>query len=363
LRHRTLFACLTSLVFTTSLGAQPPGPRPPAGGDHDLPQGPPISAQQALDQIQREMTSRTAADRFAGVVLVAKDGKVLLHRAAGLAERSFRVPVGPDTKFNLGSINKMFTRLAILQLQEAGKVSLDAPFGTYLPDYPDKDIAAKATIRQLLEMQSGLGDFFNERFESTAKDRIRNLQDYLALFAGQPAEFEPGAKRRYSNAGYVVLGLIVERVSGSSYYDYVRQHIFEPAGMSASGYFTPDEIVADRAVGYTRGGARREPSPDAPLTSSIYFLPGRGSSAGGGYSNAADLLRYAQALRAGKLGGRDFFAGNGGIGIAGGAPGTNAVFEDDWSTGWTIVVLTNLDPPAAEEMGRTARGLVARIRE
>jgi CubicO group peptidase (beta-lactamase class C family) len=363
LTTRSRLALFGAFLVATSLAAQTPPPAPPPGDPDELPKGPPISRQEALDEIQREIASRAAADRFDGVVLVAKDGKILLHRAAGLAERSFKVPVGLDTKFNLGSINKMFTRLAILQLQAAGKLSLDAPFGTCLPDYPDQEIASKATLRQLLDMQSGLGDFFNDKFEATPKDRIRNLQDYLGLFAGQPAEFEPGAKRRYSNAGYVVLGLIVEKLSGTTYYDYVQQQIFAPAGMTATGYFTPDEIVADRAVGYTRGGERREPAPSAPLTSSIYFLPGRGSSAGGGYSNAADLLRFAQALHAGKLGGGDFFARNGGLGVAGGAPGTNAVFEDDWETGWTIIVLANLDPPAAEEISRIARGLVARIKD
>src|SRR4029079_16670032 len=109
---------------------------------------------------------------------------------------------------------------------------------------PDREIASKATVRQLLDMQSGLGDFFNDKYEATPKDRIRNLQDYLGLFAGRPAEFEPGARRRYSNAGYVVLGLIVEKLSGTNYYDAVQQHIFAPAGMTATGYFTPDEIVA-----------------------------------------------------------------------------------------------------------------------
>lgn len=361
---RFCLALLGSVLVATSLAAQNPPPGPPAGADPDeLPKGPPLSRQEALDEIQREMDSRTAADRFAGVVLVAKDGKVLLHRAAGLAERSFKVPVGLDTKFNLGSINKMFTRLAILQLQETGKLSLDAPFGTYLSDYPDKEIASKATVRQLLDMQSGLGDFFNDKYEATPKDRVRNLQDYLGLFSGQPAEFAPGARRRYSNAGYIVLGLVVEKLSGENYYDYMQQHIFGPGGMTSTGYFTPDEIVPDRAVGYSRGGARREPAPNAPLTSSIYFLPGRGSSAGGGYSNAADMLRFAQALRAGKLGGGDFFARNGGLGVAGGAPGTNAVFEDDWQSGWTIIVLANLDPPAAEELSRIARGLVARVKD
>ncbi|HZI63661.1 MAG TPA: serine hydrolase domain-containing protein [Thermoanaerobaculia bacterium] len=342
--------------------AQPPD-EPPA------PAGPPLSQAEALAALEKEIRGRSDDGRFSGVVLVAKDGKVVLTRAVGLAQREHETPMREDTRFNLGSINKAFTRVAILQLVEAGKIDLDAPFARYWPDYPDPEIAAKVTVRQLVDMQSGLPDIFNERFAATPRDRLRSLADYLQLFTGQPLDFEPGTQRRYSSAGYVVLGLLIERLSGQTYYDYVRRHIFAPAGMTSTDSYALDEIVPGRATGYTRrqggrgpGEARHANTPDAPLRANYHSLPARGSSAGGGYSTARDLLAFGRALRAGKVVESDFWRRNGGLGVAGGAPGINALLEDDWVSGWTVIVLANLDPPAAEELGKIAIELVGRVR-
>src|SRR4029077_18041 len=156
----------------------------------------------------------------------------------------------------------------------------------HLPDYPSP-IADKVTIRQLIEHRSGMGDFFGPEYLATPPSKIRKLSDYLPLFVNKPLEFEPGTDQRYSNAGYIVLGLIIERESGRSYYDYVRDHIFKPAGMKDTDSYAIDEKVPNRAVALTKHESTE--------------LPGRGSSAGGGYSTAGDLLRFAQALRSGKL--------------------------------------------------------------
>ncbi len=110
-------------------------------------------------------------------------------------------------------------------------------------------------------MTSGLGDFFGEKFDATPKSRIRTLQDYLGLFASDRLLFEPGTSRRYSNAGYVVLGLIIEKITGKTYYDYVRENIYVPAGMTSSDSFMQDAVVENRAVGYTSEDAEREAAP------------------------------------------------------------------------------------------------------
>lgn len=289
------------------------------------------------------LEEQTRADEFSGVVLVARGDRVIFHEAFGYADRDEKISNRRDTKFNLGSINKNFTRLAVHQLAAAGKLSLDDTIGKHLPDYPNARAAAQVTVRHLLSMTSGIGDFFGPRYDATPKDKIRSLRDYLPLFADRPLEFEPGTANRYSNGGYVVLGLIIEKASGRDYYDYVRENIFKPCGMSDTDSYPRDAGVPNLALGYTR----REGSRGWTLNHDT--LPGRGSSAGGGYSTAEDLLRYVKALRDGKVALPDAASG---LGIAGGAPGINASLDWDPRRDEVVIVLTNLDPPAA---GRTSR--------
>ena len=308
---------------------------------------------------------------FSGVVLIAKDGKPFFHKAYGMANRDFGVPNRPDTKFNLGSINKVFTQVAIGQLAEKGKLSLSDTIRKRLPDYPSP-VADKITIQQLLTMTSGLGDFFGERYDATPKSRFRTLADFLPMFVNEPLLFEPGTSRSYSNAGYIVLGLIIEKVSGQSYYDYVRQNIFLPAGMKDTDAYMQDAIVPNRAVGYTRKSEDGKPQP-GPKRTNVYSLPARSSSAGGGYSTAPDLLGFDAAMRADKLlspawtgwyfsdkskapaTGAAPRKHSGGSGFAGGSPGVNGVIETDLDTGYSIVVLSNDDPPSAETVAKKIR--------
>ncbi|MEO8169031.1 MAG: serine hydrolase domain-containing protein, partial [bacterium] len=289
-----------------------------------------------------------ANDLFSGVILIAQHGKPLFEQAFGFADREKKTPNRTDTKFNIGSINKSFTALAIRQLIDKGKLSPDDTLGKLLPWYPNKEAANKITVQQLLDMKSGIGDFFGERYMATPKEQLKSLKDYLPLFADKPLEFEPGTSRRYSNGGYVVLGLIIEQLSGMDYYAYVRENIFKPAGMTNSDSYDKAAAVSNRAQGYTRRSATAD---TGALHSNGEMQPGRGSSAGGGYSTAHDLLRYAIALREGKLGSGDA----GGLGIAGGSPGVNAALEDDPRSGYTVIVLSNFDPPSAENFARQIR--------
>lgn len=271
-----------------------------------------------------------AEKNFSGVVLLAKDGNPILLRAWG---DGIRV----DTKFNLGSINKIFTQVAIGQLAKTGKLSLTDTIRKHLPDYPSP-VADKITIQQLVEHKSGLGDFFGPEYLAAPPSSLRKLSDYLPLFVNKPLEFEPGTDQRYSNAGYIVLGLIIERITGQSYYDYVRDHVT----------FFDDTNPSNRATPITKRGDSQ--------------LPGRGSSAGGGYATAADLLRFAKALREDKLLPKKWtdwvFRGDESrkLGVAGGSPGVNAVLL--MGSPYTLVVMSNLDPPAAEQIARVARPLM-----
>jgi CubicO group peptidase (beta-lactamase class C family) len=267
-----------------------------------------------------------------------------------------------DTRFNLGSINKIFTQVAIAQLIEKGKLALDDTIGKHLPDYPNHQAAEKVTIKHLLEMSSGIGDFFGDKFMVTPKDRIRRLQDYFQFFAAEPLKFEPGTSRQYSNGGFIVLGAIIEKAAGQDYYQYVRENVFKPAGMNNSDWYDLDSTEPNLATGYTRrsgasAGARR---------ANIYLMPARGSSAGGGYSTAEDLLRFAIALRENRLVRADTLSktsahAGGAYGVAGGSPGVNA--ELFFGPDYIIIVLSNYDPPAAERVSRQIRGWLARVKE
>lgn len=339
----------------------------PSGPPDQLPPPGSLSGSAAYDSIGSALDRLAARDEFSGTVLIARDGRPVFHEAYGLASREFAVPNRTDTKFNLGSINKLFTKVAISQLVENGKLSLDERLGDLIPDYPNRDAAKKVTVRHLVSMTSGIGDFFNEKYVEIPKDRLRANEDYLQLFAGDDLEFEPGEEYRYSNGGYVVLGVIIGKVSGMSYYDYVRKNIFEPAGMKDADSYEADAIVENLATGYTR---QRFYGETGPIRSNIYTRPARGSSAGGGYSTAADLLAFFNALQSGKLlpaeyadwvlggpepgtaAGRGTHASGRDAAFAGGAPGINAFVRTGITGGYTVITMTNLDPPTAMQAGR-----------
>jgi len=299
---------------------------------------------------EARVDSLANAQQFSGVILVARNGTPLLERAYGMADREAKRANDLETSFNIGSINKLFTQIAIRQLADAGKLNLDSSLARAWPDYPNQDIARKVTIREILQMRSGIqGNIFAAPAGKTRHDVV-SLQDFFDLVKNEPLQFEPGSNQQYSNAGYIVLGLLIEKLSGENYYEYVRRHIYEPAGMAQTGSWRVDRWPANTAIGYTSGGegAARSRNTD--------FLPGKGSSAGGGYSTAHDLLRFLNALRAHKI---PSAPEAGTVGVAGGAPGLNAAVEGDLPGGYDVIVLANLDPPAAERVSRLIRTALA----
>ena len=320
-----------------------------------------MSEADALAALSARAGELAKNDRFSGTVLVARHGKVLLQKAWGLADREAGTPVTLDTQLRLGSMNKMFTSIATLQLVEAGKLALDDPIGKHLPDYPNKDLAAKVTVRHLLTHTGGTGDIFGPDFMAN-RLTLREHADYLKLYGSRALAFEPGAKYRYSNYGFVLLGALIEKISGLSYYDYVRAHVFAPAGMTSTDSLPETESVPHRAVGYLRRDGKWIRNTDP--------LPWRGTSAGGGYSTAGDLLRFAQALESGKLISKAMLTeairpqregygygfevnGDGALcnyGHGGGAPGINGELRIFPQLGYVVVSLANLDPPAASRL-------------
>jgi D-alanyl-D-alanine carboxypeptidase len=260
-------------------------------------------------------------------------------------------------------MNKMFTAVATLQLVEAGKLKLDDPIGKHLPDYPNKEVAAKVTVRHLLTHTGGTGDIFGPEFDRN-RLALREHRDYLKLYGSRGLTHEPGARFEYSNYGFILLGALIERVSGGSYHNYVHDHVFRPADMTSTGSLPESTDVPNRAVGYTRaspGGGAWLPNTDT--------LPWRGTAAGGGYSTVGDLLRFAQALGSGRLISKATLAeatrphaqqygygfgvqGEGRLrsyGHGGGAQGMNGQLRVFPQLSY-VVSLSNLDPPAASEL-------------
>lgn len=323
---------------------------------------PRLDATAAVAALTARADAAANDDSFAGVLLVARGDEVLLQRAWGQADREAGTPVTLDTQFRLGSMNKMFTAVAILQLVDAGKLALDGTVGQYLPDYPNADVA-KVTIRQLLTHSGGTGDIFGPQFDQERLS-LQTHADYVALYGARAPEHPPGAGFRYSNYGFVLLGRIIERVSGQSYYDYVDQHIYTPAGMAASDSLPEDQAVPGRARAYTRS------EDGSAWIDASDTLPWRGTAAGGGYSTAADLLKFARALQAGTLlspallaeATREQGQGYGyGFGVrpeqgvpvyghGGGAPGMNAELRIFPTLGEVVIGLGNVDPPAVSRL-------------
>jgi D-alanyl-D-alanine carboxypeptidase len=311
------------------------------------------------------LETSTAADQFSGVVLVTRNGNTVFEGAYGRADRERNIPNTMNTQFRAGSTYKMLTAIAVLQLVQEGKLRLDAPFGTYLTDYPNADMSSKATIHHLLTHTGGTGDIFGPQFNAN-RLQLREIDDYLKLYGTRNLLFTPGTQNAYSNYGFMLLGAVVERVSGMRYDDYITARVLKPAGMTATGTAPEDSIVPNRYNGYMRQTA------GGPWVSNVSTLPYRGMPAGGGYFTAEDLARLAAAVREHKLldaahtelltsgkvqisatikyaygfmdrvlGGRRF------VGHGGSAPGQSAEMVYEPNGGYVIVILSNFDPPLA----------------
>ena len=314
---------------------------------------------------------------FSGCLTVAIAGETVIDECRGLAERRFGVPIDHQTKFHIGSMDKMFTAVAIAQLVEAGKLSWDDTLAQRVPEYPDHEAAKKISVWQLLHHTAGLGDFFVPEFFQQ-REKFVDTADYLDLIARQPRLSDPGKEWNYSNAGYVLLGRIIENVSRENYFDYIARHVFAAAGMDASGFDRLDEITPKLAVGYFHEGLF-----SSEWKADWMKIPLKGGPAGGGYSNNADLLRFARALRDGKLvrpatlakmfddevpaGPGGYAAGFGDRlshgrhvrGHAGGIEGTDANLAMVWESNADVVLTSNEGPGQAWLLAERIADLLA----
>ncbi|WP_026819696.1 serine hydrolase domain-containing protein [Arthrobacter castelli] len=259
-----------------------------------------------LLQLGAELTAEEEAHSFSGVVSIWQTGQSLFERSYGTASRRWNVPVTVDTRFDLASVTKLFTSVAVLQLVDAGSLGLDQELSTVL-DLDGTTISGSITIRQLLTHTSGIADDADEEagesYEALWEDKpnysVMHTADFLPQFAHKPPNFEPGAGCRYCNCGYVLAGLALEKVTGAGYREHVQSRLFEPAGMTSSGFFHMRDAVPDVAEGW-------DPvhDDDGAITGwrqNIYSYPPIGSPDGGAHCTAADLIRFLDELRAGEL--------------------------------------------------------------
>jgi D-alanyl-D-alanine carboxypeptidase len=374
-------------------------PAPPGDAERTAPPADPGPPGDAVRAAAIDARLALEGDAFSGVVLVARGGVPIYQKAVGLADREQGRANTLGTRFPIASMTKMFTAVAVLQLVQAGKLRLDAPLGAYLTDYPNRDIATEVTLHHLLTHTGGTGDIFGAERAARrgATPSLQDpslqdpsLQDYVALHGSRGPSFEPGSRYEYSNYVFVLLGRVIERASGQSYYDYVAKHVFAPAGMTHSDFATIDEAGGERVIGYTRylpAGApdgSQGAGAGAALVPNTPKLRQRGTPAGGAWSTLADLLAFANALEGHRLldephtrllttgkvptpdGGRYAYGFSEGtlpglrcIGHNGGSPGASVRLRICRAPGeassQVVIVLSNLDPPAGMDLMRLIR--------
>jgi CubicO group peptidase (beta-lactamase class C family) len=335
-----------------------------------------LSDAEMVAEIKGYVERLASRDAFYGTVVQAGAGKPLYRAAFGEANKDFGVRNTVDTKFNLGSMNKMFTAVSVLQLSEKGKLSLDDSLGKYLPAGAMRpEVLAKVRIKHLLSHTSGLGSYFTDEWDGMSRARFRSVDDWMALVKPESLAFEPGTKWSYSNTGMLVLGKVIEVASGQDYFSYVREHVYQPAGMTNSDAYELDHVNHNLAVGY-----EREETPNGvEYRNNIFQHVIRGGPAGGGYSTVDDLTRFAEALKGGRLVseasvrllttpkpelssptyGFGFIIDEGGkiVGHNGGFPGINSQLDIYVGEEYTFAVMANYGD-AAQRVAQKARTLL-----
>jgi CubicO group peptidase (beta-lactamase class C family) len=248
-------------------------------------------AQDVPAKVDEYMTAGMKAGQFSAVILVARQGQVLISRGYGMANYEHDVPLTPQTKFRIASTTKPLTATAVLMLQDQGKLAVADPICRYLAPCPKG--WEPITIHHLLSHTSGVPDIINFPEFDAISAAPQRPADLVRLIAEKPLEFVPGERFAYSNSGFMLLGAIIERVSGVSYAAFMQKSIFDALDMRSSGYDDPALLLKQRANGYVRRPAGLENAPDVNMT--IPF------AAGGLYSTVEDLYSWDQAMHGGQL--------------------------------------------------------------
>jgi len=322
------------------------------------------------EKVQIMLDEEEFADRFSGAVLIAHDNQPLLNTARGYAIHPEVLRNQPDTKFNIASVTKMFTAVAVMQLVANGNLDLRVPIAVYNPNLPYAD---QITIHQLLTHTAGLDRYWNDAYRAARSD-LRTIADYLKLFANTPLEFPPGTRHHYGNSGYVVLGALIEQVTGGTYYEHMRREIFQLVGMKDTDFYEMDLPIANCAVGYTRENWFGP--TDGQLRNNHFIYGVKGSPSEHCFSTVQDIFLFFQALQTHRLldtyhtalcftphasgeqpgvsygygfhiiddGKHGRLIGHGGRALGGDA------FAVMYDLGYTVIILSNYDRPSARNV-------------
>lgn len=327
-----------------------------------------LSEADALAALRDYLAEQTEHDHFSGTVLVAKGGTEVFAAAYGLADRERHIPNGIDTLFQTASMGKMFTAVSVLQLVQRGRVTLAESLGYYVPEWPNTKVAGSVTIHHLLTHTSGIAEVYGPGFDAL-RGKIATLDDYIRLFGDRELEFAPGSDWAYSNYGFTLLALVVERATKQDFRDYVHEHVFGPAGMDSVTY-GPGEGMANHALHYYRDPRDNRWQEMAMLAR----IPGGGP--GGAHMPVEDMKRFADALvdhrlldaghtqllTTGKVkvetrgnhyayGFQDYLVdGVRWFGHGGGGTSVNGDLRIYPESGYVVVVFANMSPPAAVRM-------------
>lgn len=260
-----------------------------------------LVSEKHIEQINKLVEELAQHDKFSGTVLIANNQNIVYSKAIGIANKQQNSAINADTKFNIASMSKMFTGIAIAQLVEQHQLKFSDKLIHILPYLP-KDIYGKITIHHLLTHTAGTGDIFRNPKFWDIKDTAKSISTYVNIGIDDPLWGEPGAKFEYSNYGYILLGAVIEKISNLSYYDYVKKNIFEIAGMQNTDSYETDQHHANMAIGYTVPAQKTKQASDSiARVPNTNFIEVKGTSAGGGYSTANDLHLFWKALLDGKL--------------------------------------------------------------
>lgn len=324
-----------------------------------------LIGQNTTSELDGLVKAYVAAGKFTGTVLVAKAGKPLLSEGYGMANREHNAPNTSQTVFRIGSMTKPFTAMLVMQQVAAGKLTPEDRLSQHLPDFPHGD---RITLHHLLSNRSGVPDYIQmPEYGRAIKQRL-SVNDVIAFFRDKLLIFDPGTDYGYSNSNWVLLGYVLEKVTGRPYAQLVQERIFAPAGMNRSGYAWEERIIAARASGYLDTGKGWQ-NAELHDESGLY-------AAGGLYATAEDLLRWDRALKDERLLPSSMLAqmrqnfspfgdsgygygwemhtlhGHVGVGHSGGLPGYTANYLHFADGDVTIIVLSNLGSAAWNEMTR-----------
>jgi CubicO group peptidase (beta-lactamase class C family) len=383
-RALTALAGLGIMFGTVALRAAPPTRSIPAALFEAHAEAP------VRSRLETAFKTLAGSDLFAGTVLIARQDKILFEGAYGPASREYEVPNRIGTRLNLASAGKMFTTVAIGTLVDRGLINFKDPVGKYLDaSWIDPAVGAQVTITHLLTHSSGIPDYFGPDFLGRSRALFKRLDDYKPVISTLKPTFAPGTQWSYSNTNFLLLGAVIEKVTGKSYDDYIREAVFQPAGMAHSGALDLEQVNHDYAQGYAKfpsaappAGARTR-QQDFRQTAiemaagqeqlaksgfqwrnNIFMHVAKGESSGGTFSTVTDLLKFANALTSGRLlkpatlalmtaptslssdYGYGFQLMDGGFGHTGGFPGisTSVVIYPD---GYRLIVLSNVDGGSA----------------